>query len=167
MGKCDASGVAAYGSYSYHCALRGQSARIQIISTHPLPKHQTFNQTHVTSKMSRSQIPVTLDLNIVHVYFNVKFYTDSSFPLPIHNFFSIIKTYWLHAYSEYKILRSMDMWKVRLLPLHASRTLQGCLAGFSHQTHTRSSSPYPCALRPHSRLFHGDLQTASRNIVTG
>jgi len=51
----------------------------------------------------------------------------------------IINTHWLHAYSEYKILRSMDMWKVRLLPLLASRTLQGCLARFSHQTHTRSS----------------------------
>ena len=185
VGKCDASGVAAYCSYSYHC----QSARIQngprkssrlpfctcpcycinfciyamprteintvartrtkrkagyffvvhpvyYFSSHPLPKHQTINQTHVTSKMSRYRSPLTS----ISSMFN----STSSFTLILPFIYqstilsSIIKTHWLDAYSEYKILRNTDMWKVRLLPLLASRTLHGCLAGFSHQGHKQS-----------------------------
>ena len=78
-----------------------------------------------------------------------------------------IKTYWLHAYSEYKILGSMDMWKVRIAATPCLTYITRMSRGVQPPDTHAKLSPYPRALRPHSRLFHGDLQTASRNIGTG
>jgi hypothetical protein len=58
------------------------------------------------------------------------------------------------------------MWKVRF-PATPCLTYITRMSRWVQPPDTHAKlSPYPCDLRPHSRLFHGDLQTASRNIGT-